>query len=64
MNAKTKNMIAVLANLFKEREKVPELSTEYATLTADILWIEKALQDRGVDTFEILWSLANEAKAS
>lgn len=58
MNTRTEVMIDLLTRLFREREGMPVQSTEYARLTQDILWLENTLIARGVDTAEILWSLA------
>lgn len=57
-------MIDLLTRLFREREGMPVQSTEYARLTQDILWLENALIERGVDTVAILWDLAGEWKWS
>ena len=54
----TDQLIFGLTQAFKAREGLSEYSQEYATLTQNILWLERALTSRGVDTTAILLPLA------
>jgi hypothetical protein len=58
INTDTNHIIDLFVSLFREREKESVMSRVYATLTSDILRIEKILFNRGVDVGEILMKQA------
>jgi hypothetical protein len=53
MNTDTDYMIKTLRSLLKERETESVFSQNYAKITVDIMWLEKALSKRNVDLRKI-----------
>jgi hypothetical protein len=53
MNTDTDYMIKTLRSLLKERETESVFSENYAKITVDIMWLEKALSKRNVDLRKI-----------
>ncbi len=53
MNISTEHMTKTLRSLLKERETESVFSQNYAKITVDIMWLEKALSKRDVDVRKI-----------
>lgn len=53
MNISTEHMTKTLRSLLKERETESVFSENYAKITVDIMWLEKALAKRDVNVRQI-----------